>query len=185
MAIDYDEYYKYGDLLRIKYNKNTPDVTPGKTAIYAMCDPNTNEIRYIGQSINIKVRFAGHVTQARKDSPNRVSAWIRKLAAEDKLPYFRILEECDPENADNAEERHIYEAQIAGADLLNGSIRASGGRHSKMGYFDDVNFYNLPLEKEMYFRLKEFSEKQNKDMTEVIINAIEKEINPAGNGRKC
>lgn len=61
--------------------------------IYALIDPRTTEIRYIGKTINPKDRFRHHISKARRaTSPKEHSKrWIKTLLNEDLLPIMQIL----------------------------------------------------------------------------------------------
>lgn len=66
--------------------------------IYKLIDPETNDIRYIGQTDNIKRRYNDHISSSfneSSDSYNTYKArWIRKLKSRDLLPLIEIVEEC-------------------------------------------------------------------------------------------
>jgi hypothetical protein len=58
--------------------------------IYALCDPSTGAIRYVGKANNSRKRFAQHLRDCRRrNSP--VHVWLRKLAASGLTPSLRIL----------------------------------------------------------------------------------------------
>lgn len=39
-------------------------MTERQVTIYALCDPDTNEVRYIGQTVNMAMRLQGHMADA-------------------------------------------------------------------------------------------------------------------------
>jgi len=54
--------------------------------IYALCDPSTQEIRYIGQTIyKVKERLRCHIKDAKGETKNRRCNWIRKMLVKDLL----------------------------------------------------------------------------------------------------
>lgn len=72
--------------------------------IYKLVDPNTNEIRYIGKTGNLKNRFSGHLSNAKK-LKSRLANWIKQLSTQNLQPIMEIVEIC---TIDNWEEREIY-----------------------------------------------------------------------------
>jgi len=66
--------------------------------IYALWDPDTFLMYYIGRSVDVKRQLQQHIDTARSDiyyhsSP---SEWIRSLLARDELPAAHILETIYP-----------------------------------------------------------------------------------------
>lgn len=87
-----------------------------KVYIYALIDPNTNEIRYIGKTKYKAQRKAYH----NYDKSNKAKAeWINQLKIENKKPVFEILEECNESNWEKKEMLHISKAIKDGFKLLN------------------------------------------------------------------
>ena len=71
--------------------------------IYALCDPRTEEVRYIGQTMRAVEKYVtGHWKAARNGSDRYVHRWIRSLGRE---PVHFILEECDTREELNEAER--------------------------------------------------------------------------------
>lgn len=91
--------------------------------IYALCDPNTGDIRYIGQSKNSAKRLKQHMRDAKRRS-TPVYLWINALAAKRLVPVVKVLEIT--ENGNEAEQRQIELSRTRGDQLLN---VADGGTH--------------------------------------------------------
>ena len=81
--------------------------------IYALCDPETGEIRYIGQSVDPGHRFYQHCNP--DDTPK--GRWIGSLRRKGLLPEMRILDTVPRKDAytreeelivDNAEENDLF-----------------------------------------------------------------------------
>lgn len=94
------------------------------SGIYALCCPKTGDVRYIGQSKNIKKRFSAHLNSSTKYP---VSSWVEELKKQNLFPILKIIKECPPEKLD---EEEIQEIKKHKGNLLNVS---NGG---KMGYSD-------------------------------------------------
>lgn len=95
--------------------------------IYKLIDPKTNEIKYIGQTDNIKRRYNDHISSSfneNSDSYNTYKArWIRKLKSKYLLPIIEIVEECDSLEQSNIRERYYIEKlTIEGYKLTNSYI---------------------------------------------------------------
>lgn len=63
--------------------------------IYALADPNTNQVRYVGKSINATRRLADHMRTARNGGKTHRDCWIRSLNCR---PNLIVLEEVTEEN---------------------------------------------------------------------------------------
>jgi len=63
-----------------------------KTYIYTLTDPNTNEVRYLGKSVNPTKRFANHLTCKVK---THCRNWIISLMKNNQLPILNIIDETD------------------------------------------------------------------------------------------
>lgn len=90
--------------------------TPSAGTIYALLDPRTDDIRYVGQTTKpIEVRLAGHLAAP---SP-LVKAWIAELAVEGRLPRILPLREDVPVGELNAAEKEEIKAHSERGDILN------------------------------------------------------------------
>lgn len=92
--------------------------------IYALLDPGTDAIRYIGQSVSAGERFGQHLYDALNYNqwwipPSSKQRWIRELHAAGKKPGLRVLEEVPKSKANAAELRWIRWALKRGHDLTN------------------------------------------------------------------
>jgi group I intron endonuclease len=73
-----------------------------KRYIYGLVDPRTDEIRYIGQTLDLDRRFKEHVGgRVVKNTPKH--NWIKQLMGLDLLPEIVVLEECDKDMLDERE----------------------------------------------------------------------------------
>lgn len=83
--------------------------------IYALCDPDTMEIRYIGKANNMQRRFASHLQEAKRKS-RPVQCWIWSLVQSGRKPVMTMLEES--QDWAEAERRQIAKHKVCGR-LLN------------------------------------------------------------------
>lgn len=100
-----------------------------KTYIYILKHPETNEIRYVGKTTNIKRRFAQHKNKKclEKTASKKLASWILKLLKNNLIPIMEIIEECD----DNWVEREKYWVSFYGINnLCNLSEGGDGVGHN-------------------------------------------------------
>ncbi len=97
-----------------------------RVSIYALCDPITEEIRYIGKANHPEKRLKGHMRETRRRSP--LYDWMGKLQGEGKVPKMIILEVCDETEWELIERKRIFENRLLGTRLLN---LADGGDQPK------------------------------------------------------
>ena len=91
--------------------------------IYCLKDPITNEIRYIGKTVNLKERLANHIYKS-KSSKTHCASWIKSLISKGFKPIIQEIEECE-----NWQEREIYWIEYyksQGASLTNHTIGGEG-----------------------------------------------------------
>lgn len=91
--------------------------------IYALIDPNTDEIRYIGMTVEPKRRLYVHL-RARTDTYR--DRWIRALCAEGRPPSMRIIEETTSDQAAMRERHWITAYRAQEAPLTNGTDGGDG-----------------------------------------------------------
>lgn len=85
--------------------------------IYALCDPATEEVRYVGKTWNLAIRMSQHMYES-KWARNHRSHWIRNLGVK---PLARILEVVPSDAWVEAERRWILHFRTSGARLTNGT----------------------------------------------------------------
>jgi len=93
-------------------------MTLNTVAIYALCDPDTGEVRYVGKTTDPKRRMGQHRRRA-KLKQTHCASWIAALMERERLPVFVILEEIHGGNWINAERRWVTEYRERGARLTN------------------------------------------------------------------
>lgn len=87
--------------------------------IYALAEPQTALVRYIGQTKNWRNRFRQHCSPTENLASTHRANWLNSLFAAGLKPVGRILEETD--DLDRAERRWIAQFRANGADLVNGN----------------------------------------------------------------
>lgn len=112
--------------------------------VYALVDPRSSRIRYVGCSYNPKKRMESQLTEARARRSNPKYAkvpdnfpprlrWLTELIDGGNSPIVVILEECEYSEWRERENYWIVTLHEAGADLTN--IRTSAG-------FDNIEHEN-------------------------------------------
>lgn len=95
------------------------------TFIYALCEPGTRTIRYIGKADRPEKRLSQHLSDAKyKRTRTHTMNWLCKLISRNQKPELIILREVDFEMWEVAEERYIRLARGLGMPLTNS---AGGG----------------------------------------------------------
>lgn len=88
-----------------------------KTFIYALVDPITEQVRYIGKSNNPRKRYNAHLTDTRF-SKHKIN-WIKKLKEQSLVPVLQILEEVSQEIWQERERYWIAFYREHGHNLIN------------------------------------------------------------------
>lgn len=97
--------------------------------IYALIDPDTGELRYIGATDNI-VRRMREILAPNLSKSRKRAEWIIELKAEGKQPNLSILETCPEAEAVLVERKWIARYRELGAPLLNVHVGGEGGGRS-------------------------------------------------------
>lgn len=97
--------------------------------IYALCDPDTREVRYVGFSSRARIRLYNHICEARHGGTTPKCQWIRSLLERDLRPELRFVEEVSFNSWKERECYWIEEFRRQGFDLTN--VVAGGGGGNK------------------------------------------------------
>ncbi len=99
------------------------------TTIYALADPETKVVRYVGRTVRkLNKRLEGHVASAfdKRYEKNHRCNWIRSVVLRGLRPEIILLMNAESDGAE--EERYqIRLARMAGLDLTNASDGGDGG----------------------------------------------------------
>jgi hypothetical protein len=85
------------------------------TFIYALCDPDTDMVRYIGKTNNVNFRFKRHLNDTTKTYKTN---WINVLKSQGKIPNLKIIEEINKDNWEESEKKWINYYRNLNGDLL-------------------------------------------------------------------
>lgn len=86
--------------------------------IYSLKDPLTNEIRYVGKTVNVKRRMYLHIAEA-KTSKTHKAKWVNKLLESGVKPILEILEVVDDDCWEFWEKYWISQMRSWGFKLCN------------------------------------------------------------------
>lgn len=105
-----------------------------KGFIYGIINPINNELRYIGQTVNMCKRKSSHKRMALKTNNNSyVYNWLRSLYNNSVEPEFIILDITDIQYLDDLEIFYIGYFKMLGCNLTNsveGGKSKRGNKHS-------------------------------------------------------
>lgn len=87
-------------------------------SVYALIDPRSDQVRYIGKALDVRLRDRNHFNQSKYERSPK-AAWIRGLRAEGLRPDSIVLEECSPDESAAREKYWIARARWRGIPLLN------------------------------------------------------------------
>lgn len=97
-----------------------------KTFIYALIDPNTNQVRYVGKSDNPEKRLSRHLGFFEPKSTHKQN-WLKSLMENHQEPILKILEEVDQPVWKDAERKWIKFYKDQGVVLTNTAEGGIGG----------------------------------------------------------
>jgi|GEM_PF-3428745 len=86
------------------------------TYIYALSDPDTGEVRYVGKADDPRRRLGEHLNSPTNED---MAAWLEALASQGKQPDLEVLEVVTDGDWAQKEARHIWRMRRMGFNLLN------------------------------------------------------------------
>jgi len=93
--------------------------------IYALCDPETHGVRYVGQTIQkVEDRFKRHLKDRHH---NHKTAWIKSLQSRGLAPELIIIEYADDSCWQEREMYWIAYYRSIGVNLVNSTDGGDGG----------------------------------------------------------
>ena len=100
-----------------------PEYEPGMVFIYALSEPGTLKVRYIGQTTYPKWRLTGHITDAKKgierNKSRPIFSWVDGLRRKGMCPDIILLTRCEESLIAAVEKEWIALFIGNGYDLLN------------------------------------------------------------------
>lgn len=101
-----------------------------KYIIYGLCDPDTEEVRYIGKSSRGLERPRQQLCPCNLKYNNHKTNWIKSIKSIGKNPIIKVLKTSSKEDLDNDEIQIIAEYQKNGR-ITNTHKGGNGGAHKK------------------------------------------------------
>lgn len=110
--------------------------------IYALIDPISGDVRYIGKTVSPRNRLSGHISESKKSNHYR-SKWINKLRLYGLLPIFKILKVCPLTDFVKYETEYI---KLYKSDkLTNSDETGQGTTNRNREIIDSISIYFLNL----------------------------------------
>lgn len=95
--------------------------------IYALIDPISDEIRYIGKTKNIEKRYKQHLYPKKRDNSKR-AIWLKELKINGLKPKIKVIDIADESLWSDMEK--LYIAEYSSDELLNSTKGGQDGSHS-------------------------------------------------------
>ena len=110
-----------------------PKIQKCPVYIYALIDPETNLLRYIGQSKNPNRRLKNHLCPSHLKITNHKNNWIKSLKSKGLKPQLLIIEKVQESEADEIEFHYISYFRFIGCKLTNLAAKGKTYRGPKTG----------------------------------------------------
>lgn len=104
------------------------------TYIYALSDPITGEIRYVGKTSSLKRRIYAHINECKGDRKSYKINWIKSLLEKEKRPIISIVDVVNISDWPFWEQYWIEQFRQWGFRLTNLTLGGEGGlgyKHTK------------------------------------------------------
>jgi group I intron endonuclease len=97
-----------------------------KVTIYALIDPFTGRVRYVGKTIDLTMRLKAHLSVKSLLEKRHVAAWLMSILQKGFKPRVQILEVVEASRWEEAERNWIGLYRAKGDDLCNHSDGGGG-----------------------------------------------------------
>jgi hypothetical protein len=125
--------------------------------IYALSDPRTNQIRYIGKANNPYNRYSNHYNSARDKNTHKRN-WINSIRKDGLRPELIILDEVSKVNWQYWEKFYISLFKSWGFELVNYTRGGDGATFANNGSFKKGNIPHnkgVPCKEETKQKIKD------------------------------
>lgn len=100
--------------------------------IYALLDPRTNTIKYVGRTVQpLEFRLRNHIRDAKIGKQHQRAIWIRELLDAETKPLIQKLEIVPNDLAHDAEREWTKRLLDEGHLLVNSNLAGGGCNHPK------------------------------------------------------
>lgn len=96
------------------------------TFIYGLCDPITQQLRYVGKSNNPEIRKYEHISSRFLKSKTHKNHWIKGLMDRGERPELFVIEEVALDGWQEKEQFWIAYFKYIGANLTNSTVGGEG-----------------------------------------------------------
>lgn len=115
---------------------------PRTVSIYALVDPRTQQVRYIGQTCDIKKRYNNINAPSHSSKSIALNEWVKSIKSSGLKPIMVILQETTQDIAGALEQEWMIRFQQAGAKLINQRFNKApdylnSARHVYKRYLDE------------------------------------------------
>jgi len=113
-----------------------------EVTIYALCEPDTGEVHYIGQTRNgLDARLYQHLVTRGGNATKR--AWLNGLEARQARPVIKTLAVVTADNALAAEAAHIKAHVARGCPLTNTTHNPLATLPRRISYVEDLTYQTV------------------------------------------
>lgn len=123
------------------------------TFIYALCEPETGKIRYIGKSNTPKTRLGTHLSGSSKHR-SHLGHWLKLLVSRGEKPILEIIDEVPNTQWEFWEREYIRVFRALGMDLVN---TTEGGEAGPVMAGDKNPMFGKPRTEEVKNKLRAYS----------------------------
>lgn len=115
--------------------------------VYALSDPETGRVMYIGKSVDIDFRYRQHISMYADDNNLRKAEWLSRLLRKGLEPTLTVLRRCQTESEMSAAERKLIrqhkalgeaELNISSGGASRSSDRVLNTNHEEWFQFADT-----------------------------------------------
>ena len=141
-------------------------------SIYALRDPDTGLIRYIGRTSKLPYyRLAAHIVSAGDGVETPLGVWLRQLIESNKLPGLVVIKECGEDEVHDLE-KHWIKMYRGDGNLLN--VHNNGddtAGHRRTFDWSDAKSIGIP--EDLHARIKRMADDKGMSIVQLIEASVD------------